>query len=138
MELQNVPEYLPLEQAAQQYAVMPEVLCQAVTEGIVQAVQAGDQVLVLVDDVQLLAVQVQPPDENDELVSISEVARRLKISPGTVFQWYQYGWLPQMATGPRSARLVSWTRAQALGRLHQERSLSGQRLIPRAKDILRV
>jgi len=133
----DLPEYLPLEQAAEQYRIDPELLRRAVDAGAVEAGEVGDQIIVAVADVVLVAAQVCTV-ENDELVSLNEAARRLGISSTTVFLWHKYGWLPALATGPRNAKLISWSRAQAFGKLHRRRTQYGSRLIPRDKDLLRL
>jgi hypothetical protein len=139
-DLHELPEYLPLERAAGHYHIDPELLRRAVDAGAVEAGEASGQIIVAVADVVLVAAQVQTTDQNDEdeLVSITEVSRRLRLSPATVSLWHRYGWLPMLATGPRNAKLVSWTRAKMLGELHRERVQSGSRLIPRDKDLLRL
>lgn len=131
----DLPEYLPLEQAAEQYHIDPELLRRAVDAGAVDAGKAGEQIIVAVADVVLVAAQVCTA-ENDELVSLNEVVRRLGTK--TVFLWHKYGWLPALATGSRNAKLVSWSRAQALGKLHSQQTQYGSRLIPRDKDLLRL
>jgi len=137
MDLTDFPEYLPLEQAAEQYHIDPELLRRAVDAGAVEAGEAGGQIIVAVADIVLVAAQVCAA-ENDELVSLNEAARRLGISSKTVSLWHNYGWLPALATGSRSAKLISWSRAQAFGKLHRQQTQYGSRLIPRDKDLLRL
>jgi len=136
-DLNELPEYLPLERAAEQYHVDPDLLRRAVDVGVVEAGRAGDQIIVAVADMVLVAAQVCTV-ENDELVSLNEAARRLGISSKTVFLWHKYGWLPALATGSRNAKLISWSRAQAFGKLHRQQTQYGSRLIPRDKDLLRL
>lgn len=135
-DLHELPEYLPLERAAEQYHVDPDLLRRAVDAGVVEAGRAGDQIIVAVADVVLVAAQVCTA-ENDELVSLNEAARRLGLSSTTIFLWHKYGWLPALAVGSRNAKLISWTRAQAFGKLYLERGQHGSRLIPRDKDLVR-
>lgn len=136
--LDAVPEYLPLEQAAEQYNIDPELLYQAIDKGVVDAGRAGDQIIVAVADMELVAIQVCGGDETDELVSLNEAARRLAISSATVLAWHRHGWLPVLDTGSRNAKFVSWSRAQALGKLYHKQSRAGSRLIPRDKDLSRM
>lgn len=136
MNLSDLPEYLPLEQAAEQYHIDLELLRCAVDAGAVEAGEAGGQIIVAVADVVLVAAQVCAA-ENDELVSLNEAARRLGISSKTVSLWHRYGWLPALATGSRNAKLISWSRAQAFGKLYLEQGQHGSRLIPRDKDLVR-
>ena len=136
MEAKEPPEYLLLEQAAEQYHIDPELLRRAVDAGVVEAGKAGNNIIVAAADVVLVAAQVCTA-ENDELVSLNEAARRLGISSKTVFLWHKYGWLPALATGPRSAKLISWSRVQAFGKLYLEQGQHGSRLIPRDKDLVR-
>ena len=136
LEAIDFPEYLPLDRAAKQYHIDPELLRRAVDAGAVEAGEAGGQIIVAVADIVLVAAQVCTA-ENDELVSLNEAARRLGISSKTVFLWHNYGWLPALATGPRSAKLISWSRAQAFGKLYLEQGQHGSRLIPRDKDLVR-
>lgn len=137
MNASDLPEYLPLEQAAEQYHIDPELLRRAVDAGAVEAGEAEGQIIVAVADIVLVAAQVCAA-ENDELVSLNEAARRLGLSSTIVFLWHKYGWLPALATGSRKAKLVSWSRAQAFGKLHRQRTQYGSRLIPRDKDLQRL
>jgi hypothetical protein len=133
----DLPEYLPLEQAAEQYRIDPELLRRAVDAGAVEAGEARGQIIVAVADVVLVAAQVCAA-ENDELVSLNEAAKRLEISSATVLAWHRHGWLPVLDTGSRNAKLISWSRARAIGKLYHERRQLGSRLIPRDKDLLRL
>ena len=137
INLSDLPEYLPLEQAAEQYHIDPELLRRAVEAGAVEAGEAGERIIVALADVILVAAQVCIA-EDDELVSLNEAARRLGISSTTIFLWHRYGWLPALATGPRNAKLISWTRAQAFGKLYHDQGQHGSRLIPRDKDLFRI
>ncbi len=137
LEAIDFPEYLPLDRAAKQYHIDPELLRRAVDAGAVEAGETGGQIIVAVADVVLVAAQVCAA-ENDELVSLNEAARRLGISSKTVFLWHKYGWLPALATGSRNAKLISWSRAQAFGKLHRQQTQYGSRLIPRDKDLFRL
>jgi len=138
MSPDNLPTYIPLNRAAEQYNVASQLLRRAVESGIIRAVKINEEVIVADEDVAVVAAQVQAKDQGDELVSISEAGRRLDIPAGTVYQWYKYGWLSWIASGPRNAKLVSWKRAQALGQLHKKRSKRGRRLIPRGKELSEV
>jgi len=82
----------------------------------------------------IVAAQVSIREKDDELVSLSEAARRLDLPASTVLRWEVYGWLPVIASGERRAKLVSWKRVEALGDLHKKRSQRGSRLIPRDQD----
>lgn len=137
MNLSDLPEYLPLEQAAKLYRIDPDLLHRAVEAGAVEAGEAGEQIIVALADVVLVAAQVCTA-QDDELVSLNEASRRLKISSQVVCLWHRYGWLPTLATGPRNAKLISWSRAQEFGKLYHERRQLGSRLIPRDKDLLRL
>lgn len=137
LEAIDFPEYLPLDRAAKQYHIDPELLRRAVDAGAVEAGEAGGQIIVAVADVVLVAAQVCTA-ENDELVSLNEAARRLGISSATVLSWHRHGWLPVLDTGSRNAKFISWSLAQAVGKLYHERRQLGSRLIPRDKDLRRL
>jgi len=137
MDLGDFPEYLPLEQAAEQYHIDPDLLRRAVDAGAVEAGKAGEQIIVALSDVILVAAQVYIA-KDDELISLNEASRRLGISSQVVCLWHRYGWLPTLDTGPRNAKMISWSRAQAFGKLYHERRQLGSRLIPRDKDLLRL
>ena len=138
MSPDNLPTYISLNQAATRYGVNVAVLRRSVESGIMRAVKINEEVIVADEDVAVVAAQVEAKDKGDELVSINEAGRRLNIPAGTVYQWYKYGWLSWIASGPRNAKLVSWKQAQALGRLHEKRSKRGRRLIPRGKELSEV
>ncbi len=129
------PTFISLEKAVRRYNIPSSVLIEAIDKGAIQAVRVGNIVKVSETDVSIVALQLHEQQEGDELVSISEAARRLGLSSGTVFQWYEHGWLPVLGTGIRRAKLISWSHAQTLGRLHQERTRQGSRLIPKKQEL---
>lgn len=130
----SLPKFIPLAEAAERHNVNPQVLDRAVEGNAIHAVRVGEEVLVDEHDVAMVTIQTQEPDPNeDELVSINEVARRLELPLVTVSRWQERGWLPMQAAGPGRAKLVSWTRAKALDELRQSRGR--QHLIPRSKYI---
>ena len=134
MGLSDLPKFVPLEEAANRYNVDPQVLDQAMEDGTVRAVRVGESLLVDDHDVAIITVQTQEICQNeDELISINEAAKRLRVPAGTVWQWQERGWLPMEAPGRGRAKLVSWTRAQALSEIREARGR--QRLIPRSKDL---
>ena len=137
MNTENAPLYLPLEEAAEKYALAVGFLLQAIEEGLVQAARIEDVIVVADEDAAIIAAQVTGADaDDDELVSINEAARRLGIQMRTVSRWQTYGWLPVIATGSRNAKLVSWQHTQAVAALYKSRSRRGSRLIPKDKDLL--
>jgi len=136
MGLSDLPKFVPLEEAANRYEVDPQVLDRAVEDNAIHAISVNGNVLVNDEDVAVITVQMKKPKaDGDELISISEVARRLELPSRTISRWQERGWLPAIASGPRRAKLVSWTRAQALGEIREARGR--QRLIPRSKDFRR-
>jgi len=134
MSLADLPTYLPLEEAAKKYDIPLESLIQAVEDNIIKAIQVDEVIAVADEDIAIVAAQV----EGDELVSINEAARRLDLHSGTVYQWHKQGWLPALAAGSRRAKLISWKRAQALGRLHKRTGQRGSRLIPRGQKVSEI
>lgn len=131
MGLNDLPKFVPLEEATTRHNINPQVLDRAVKDNVIHAVRIGEEVLVNDHDVAIVAIQTREPDPNDELISINEAARRLKLPVKTVSRWQERGWLPMQATGPGRAKLVSWTRAKALDELRQ--SCGRRHLIPRSK-----
>ena len=132
----TLPTYIPLPEATARYGLSEAALRRAVETGIIRAVRLlGEGIAVADEDVAIVAAQQEAGKEGDELVSISEAARRLNIPSGTISRWVAYGWLPCVATGARRAKLVSWQRAQALARLKRERGKRGSRLVPRGKEV---
>ena len=138
MSPDNLPTYISLNQAATRYGVNVAVLRRAVEAGIMRAVKINEEVIVADEDVAVVAAQTEAKDKGDELVSISEAARRLNINSRIICRWESYGWLPVVARGARRAKLISWQRAKALGSLYHEHSQRGSRLIPRNKIITDV
>jgi len=133
MGLSDLPEFIPLDEAAERHHVNPQLLDRAVVDGTVRAVRVGESLLVDNHDVAIITVQMKKPSTGgDELVSISEAARRLELSSRIVLRWQEYGWLPAVATGPRRAKMVSWTRAKELDALRQARGR--RRVIPKNRD----
>lgn len=135
MGLSDLPEFIPLDEAAERHHINPQVLHQAVKSNTIRAVRVDEDILVNERDVTVVTVQTQDINQTeDELVSIHEAAKRLQIESRTVWEWQERGWLPLLGTGKGRAKLVSWTRAQALGNLRTAHGKPGSRLIPRAKD----
>lgn len=135
MGLSDLPEFIPLDEAAEHHHINRQVLHQAVKSNTIRAVRVNEDILVNDRDVAVITVQTQDISQaEDELVSINEAAKRLHIEPRTVWEWQERGWLPLLGTGKGRAKLVSWTRAQALGNLRAVHGRPGSRLIPRAKD----
>ncbi len=127
----ELPEYLPLEEAARRYKVGLEILKQAIENGKIRAVRAEGRTLVASEDAMTVAVQVQASNAGDEIVSINEAGRRLGIHPATISAWVSYGWIPVITVGKRRAKLIPLSRVVALNKLRQEYGKRGRRLIPR-------
>jgi transposase-like protein len=85
-------------------------------------------------DVAIVAAQILDVDD-DELVSISEAARRLDMYSSTIWQWHRLGWLKEHGRGSNRVIFVSWRQVQALEELHRKHSKRGQRLIPRDMEV---
>jgi predicted site-specific integrase-resolvase len=135
MGLSDLPEFIPLDEAAKRHQLSPQVLDQAVVDGTIRVVRIDGDILVDKKDVTTMIAEIQAQDQGDELVSLSEAARRLEVSSATVMRWCEHGWLPVKGTGSRRAKLVSWSSARNLGRMYEERGGQGIRLIPRGKDL---
>ncbi len=133
--IKTLPAFITLDEAAKQYDVPLDVLIEAINKDAIKAIRVENVIKVAENDVKVLSVQILKQQENDELISISEAARRLGLPSGTVSQWQEYGWLPILGTGIRRAKLISWYQAQTLARLHQERSRRGSRLIPKGQEL---
>lgn len=133
----ELPEFLPLEEAARRYRVSLEALRRAIENGKAKAVRTDGKILVAKEDAAVIAVQTQASNNGDELVSMSEAARRLGIDISYVAHWVEYGWLPVLGYGKRRAKLVSFNQAQALARLRENRGPHrGSRLIPRHQEMV--
>lgn len=135
----NLPTYVPLAEAAVHYQVPAETLTRAIESGMIRAVQTPEGgILVADEDTAVIAAQAQAQSAGDELVSISEAGKKLNIPQSVIWRWHSYGWLPQISTGSRNAKLVSWQRARALANLYHEHTKRGSRLIPRDKESLEI
>ena len=132
----TLPTYIPLHKAVVRYDLSETVLRRAVDNGIIRAVRLmGGKVAVADEDVAVMKARQYALTNGDELVSLSEAARRLEIDSATVWRWYNHGWLPKEGSGPRRAIFVSWNRAQQLHELYKRRGgIKGRRLIPRQKE----
>ncbi len=135
MSPDNLPTYIPLNQAATRYGVNVAMLRRAVESGIMQAVKVNKEVMVADEDVAVVAAQVEAKDKGDELVSISEAARKLELNPGTVYLWYQNGWLEQRGRGSNRIIFISLQQAKSLADLKKRRGRQGRRLIPKGMDL---
>jgi len=137
MGLSDLPEFIPLDEAVERHQLDPQVLHQAIADDTVRIVKVGENLLVNDGDVHMIVAETKAQDRGDELVSLSEAARRLGFSSIIVTRWFKYGWLPALATGPRRSKLVSWTQAKALGELHHQFAHRGNRLIPENENVSR-
>jgi len=135
MNTDNLPIYISLNRAAEQYNVTSRLVRRAVEAGVIKAVKINEKVMVADEDVAVVAAQVEAKDKGDELVSISEAARKTGISTSIVWEWYRKGWLPLLGNGPRRAILVSLNRAKSLSNLREKKGKRGRRLIPRGQEI---
>ena len=132
----TLPTYIPLPEATARYGLSEAALRRAVETGIIRAVRLlGEGIAVADEDVAIVAAQQEAGKEGDELVSISEAARRLNVHSGSVWLWYKNGWLPEAGRGPHRAILVSFKRARALASLKKQRGKRGRRLIPKHMDV---
>ena len=132
----TLPTYISLREAAARYGLSEAALRRGVETGIIRAVRLlGEGIAVADEDVAVVAAQQEAGKEGDELVSISEAARKLGISSSIVWEWYNKGWLPAKGRGARRAILVSFSRAQKLADLRKANGRRGRRLIPRNKDV---
>lgn len=134
MNITELPTYIPLKEAAEKYGIPLDTLSQAVNEGLIEAAQIGESIVIADEDAAIIAAQVSNEKIDDELVSIYEAAKRLNIRPGTAYQWYKQGWLPAKGRGSRRAILVSMERARSLCDLKSQKGQQGKRLIPRSKE----
>ncbi len=131
----TLPTYIPFREAAARYGLSEATLRLAVEKGIIRAVRLlGEEIAVADEDVAVIAAQQEAREEGDELVSISEAARRLGINSGIVWWWYKHGWLPALGRGPNRAIFVSFKRAKELASLREKRGKRGRRLIPKKKE----
>jgi excisionase family DNA binding protein len=132
----DLPIYISIDEAAQRYCIEREMLSTLIESGKIRAVKVGKGMAVAEEDTAIIAAQMQAERDGDELVSMSEAARRLGINVGFVARWVNYGWLPVLGYGKQRAKLVSFKQAEALARLREKRGYHrGSRLIQRKQQI---
>ncbi len=127
----GLEEFISLDEAARRYHIPAKVLMEMVESGKIRAVRVDEGVAVDKETLSTLVAQKQATEGGDELVSISEAARRLGLNSGIVWWWYKHGWLPAQGRGPNRIIFVSFNHAKALAALRNERGKRGRRLIPR-------
>jgi len=132
----GLEEFITLEEASRRYHVDRETLTRLVAAGNIKAIRVDGRLAVDEQDIALIALKEQISSNGDEIVSISEAARRLGINSGHISLWVSYGWIPVLGHGPRRAKLISFRRAEALARLREKQGLRGRRLIPRGQEAL--
>ena len=127
-------EYLLLEEAALRRGISPETLSKLVESGKIRAVKIDGKMAVAVKDSEIASVLAILDDgKDDELVSISEAARRLGIYSCLVSNWVKYGWIKVQGHGDRGAKLVPFKQVQALANLRAQRGYHrGSRLLPKS------
>ncbi len=134
----GLPTYIPLREAAIRCGVSETVLRRAVNDGIIRSVRlTGGKIAVADEDAAIVAAQIEAIADGDELVSLSQAARKLQIDSSTVWWWYKHGWLEKRGSGPRNAILFSWKEAKKLHQLYHQRrgGQRGRRLIPRNMEV---
>jgi predicted site-specific integrase-resolvase len=127
-------EYLLLEEAALRRGISPEALSKLVESGKIRAVKINGKMAVAVKDSEIASVLAILDDgKDDELVSISEAARRLGIYSCLVSNWVKYGWVKVQGRGERGAKMVPFKQVQALANLRAQRGYHrGSRLLPKS------
>ena len=98
MSPENLPTYIPLNQAATRYSVNITMLRHAVESGIMQAVRTPEgRVLVASEDVRMITKrntlwdQVKHLDGNS--IGLEEACRKYRLSTTSVYRWIGQGYV---------------------------------------------
>ncbi len=102
----NLPTYIGLDQATEQYGIPTEALTAAVEDGTLKAIQtADDEILVAVEDVQVLAERLEPAPVDPELagkpIRAAEAVRKYNITDVNLSRWANAGYIRVLRRGPK-------------------------------------
>ncbi len=105
----NFPTYLPLAEAAERYSIPQKTLHTALEQGALRGAQLPDgQLLVAIEDVQVLAEQLEPlavdPDLVGQPIRAAEAVEKYNITDVNLSRWANAGYIHIFERGPK--RLV--------------------------------
>jgi len=93
----ELPEYLPLEEAARRYRLSPEILTRAVEDGKIRAVCADGRILVAEEDVQKMtkrdALWSQVAHLDGSPIALEQACSRYAISSPSLYRWIDAGYV---------------------------------------------
>jgi len=106
MALMDLPTYIPLEKAAEQFNVAVETLQRNVEDGTIRAAKtpAGD-LLVVGEDVGQLKTKLSNIAMGKDLkgnpIRATEAAKKYDISHANLSNWAEYGYIRVLEKGPK-------------------------------------
>lgn len=112
--MDDLPTYIPLEDAAQMYHLPRQTLTRAVEDGIIRAVKVGGRIAVAEEDIA--AMSGLPGREEfehlrGEHLSVPQAAREYNVPYTTLRGWIEYGYLPSEETRQGKLRRFKVDRA---------------------------
>ena len=101
MTMTDLPTYLPLSQAAEQYQLSREALRQAINDGTIKAAKMpGGEILVDTDDVKRLTLPVDPKLKGRP-IRAAEAAEKYEVSTANLVNWVRAGYINVLDRGPK-------------------------------------
>ncbi len=90
----ELPEYIPLAQAARRYGIPEETLKRAVESGTIRAVQLGEEVAVREGDVEKIIIRREDFEHlRGKSIWVMEAARKYGVPNPTISNWAKRGFI---------------------------------------------
>ncbi len=130
MSPDNLPTYIPLNEAATRYGVNVAMLRYAVESGIMQAVRTPEgRILVADDDVSVMedvSVMVKTdPELKGNPIRVTAAAEKYEVSQANLSRWAKAGYLHVIERGPKVLILDESDVKLATDIFHQARHATG-------------
>ncbi len=126
----NFPTYLPLAEAAERYSIPQKTLHTALEQGALRGAQLPDgQLLVAIEDVQVLAEQLEPlavdPDLVGQPIRVTEAAEKYTLNQRSLCNWAYAGYVRILEKGPKVLVLDESEVQRAANLFHRARQATG-------------
>ncbi len=126
----NLPTYLPLNEAAKQYEISVDTLKAALEQNNLKAIQLPDGgILIAVEDVQVLAEQLQPqpvlPELSGQPIRAADAANKYQVSTSNLVNWVSAGYINILERGPKLLLLDEGDVQRVAGLFHRARQETG-------------
>jgi len=106
MPVDNLPTYIPLDEAAATYRLDRETLTGAVENGIIRAVKTPEGgILVAEEDVKLLPVPEPDQQLKGKPIRVTKAAEKYSVNQSSLTRWANAGYIRVIERGPKLLKL---------------------------------